>query len=49
MFQKYKSAIIVVIIFILWGLVGKWDYQDERRAYCEAYLMTYDVDRDECK
>lgn len=49
-FDKPPTTLpLLFLLFLLWGLVGHFDYQDEQRMACARKGGTYDSDTDTCK
>ena len=47
--SKIKTALILLGILLLYGIVGTMDYHDERMMECAQKNLNYDSDKDVCK
>ena len=47
--SKIKTALILLGILLLYGIVGTMDYHDERKMECAQHNKDYDSDKDVCK
>lgn len=46
--SKVKTALILLGILFLYGIVGTMDYHDERMMECAQKNLDYDSDKDVC-